>query len=506
MSYSDFQSQISRINDVLCTVNLLGWDARTMMPPGGVEARGHQVASLTTIARDMATGDALARAIDSARTELANVAPNDLRLRAVEQAATEIATLRRIPAAITTEMAGLSSRAHSAWAAARAANDFKAYAPLLKRMMAMQREVSQALGGTHPYDPMVGKFEPGMTYAQLQSLYAQLKEALVPLIQRAAAAPQPRMDFLTRAHPVPQQKAWGMLIAERMGYDTRRGRLDDTVHPFEISFTRDDVRITSRFRENWLPGGTFALWHEAGHGMYEQGGAPEFARSIFATDLVNLYAVNGASFGIHESQSRLWENRVGRSRRFWELHFSDLRDHFPTQLADVTEHEFWRAVNAVRPDCIRVEADELTYDMHIILRSEIEAGLMAGDVQVDDLPALWAEKMRDYLGVTVPDDTRGVLQDVHWSHGYLGSFPTYTIGNIMASQFYRKACQNSEIAAGLHNGNYAPLRIWLGENIYQHGRSQLPKETLRNATGEALDPAAYIADLAAKVDALTAGT
>lgn len=504
MTYATFQNHIARINDVLCAVNLMDWDSRTMMPPGGVDARGRQVATLTALARDMAAGDDLRRAMDAARSELAGAAPDDIRLRALDLAEREIATLRRIPAAIIEEMAGLTTRAHAAWAEARAANDFKGYAPLLKRMMAMQREVSQAIGGAHPYDPMVAKFEPGMTYAQLQGIYAQLKTALVPLIQRAAAAEPPRMDFLARSFPVPQQKAFGMKMAERMGYDIARGRLDDTVHPFEISFTRNDVRITSRFRDTWLPGGMFALWHEAGHGMYEQGGDPAFVRSIFTTDLVNLYAVNGASFGTHESQSRLWENRVGRARVFWDLHFADLRDHFPDQLRDVSADEFWRSVNAVRPDCIRVEADELTYDMHIILRSEIEAALMAGEMEVDALPTVWAEKMKDYLGVTVPDDTRGVLQDVHWSHGYLGSFPTYTVGNIMASQFFRKAQTIPAIASGLQTGDYAPLRDWLGDNIYRHGRSQLPQDTLRLATGEALDPTAYIADLTAKVDALTA--
>ena len=503
MSYADFQTQIARINDVLCAVNLMGWDARTMMPSGGVEARGQQVATLTTMAREMATSDALRRAIEGAKAELSGVAASDLRLRALAQAEGEIATLSRIPAAVITEMAGLTTRAHSAWAEARAANDFKAYAPLLKRIMGLQREVSQAIGGAHPYDPMVAKFEPGMTYGQLKALYAQLKSALVPLIARAAAATPPRMDFLSRGYPVPAQKAYGMKIAERMGYDVSRGRLDDTVHPFEISFTRDDVRITSRFRESWLPGGVFALWHEAGHAMYEQGGAPESVRSIFTTDLVNLYAVNGASFGIHESQSRLWENRVGRSHAFWNLHFGELRDHFPDQLHDVSADEFWRSVNAVRPGCIRVEADELTYDMHIILRSEIEAELMDGGLQVDDLPAVWAEKMKEYLGVAVPDDSQGVLQDVHWSHGYLGSFPTYTVGNIMASQFFRKAQAEPAIAAGLGAGDYTPLRDWLGDNIYRHGRSQLPQETLRLATGESLDASAYIADLTEKVDALT---
>ena len=504
MSYADFQERIARINDILCAVNLLSWDSRTVMPPGGVDARGRQIATLTTLARDMATGDDLRRAMEGARTELAKAAKDDIRLRALDHAAAEIGTLSRIPAAIIAEMAGLKTRAHAAWAEARAASDFAGYAPLLERMMAMQREISAAIGGgAHPYDPLIAMYEPGMTYGELQRIYGELKAALAPLIRRAAAAQQLRTDFLSRSYPIPAQKAFGLKIAARMGYDMARGRLDDTVHPFEISFTRDDVRITSRFRETWLPGGLFALWHEAGHGMYEQGGAPEHVRSIFATDLVNLYAVNGASFGMHESQSRLWENRVGRSRRFWELHFGELRAHFPDQLADVTAEEFWRSVNRVRPDFIRVEADELTYDMHIILRSEIEAALMAGDMGVADLPGVWAAKMRDYLGVEVPDDARGVLQDVHWSHGYVGSFPTYTLGNIMASQVFRKAGESPAVAGGLQAGDYTPLHAWLTDTIYRHGRASSPGETLLRVTGEGLHTAPYIDDLTAKVGALT---
>lgn len=504
MSYADFQGRIARINDILCAVNLLSWDSRTVMPPGGVDARGRQIATLTTLARDMATGDDLRRAMEGARNALAKAAKDDIRLRALDRAAAEIATLSRIPASIIAEMAGLKTRAHAAWAEARAANDFAGYAPLLERMMAMQREISAAIGGgAHPYDPLIALYEPGMSYGTLQRLYGELKAALVPLIGRAATAPQPRTDFLTRSYPIPAQKAFGLRIAERLGYDMTRGRLDDTVHPFEISFTRDDVRITSRFRETWLPGGIFALWHEAGHGMYEQGGAPEHVRTIFATDLVNLYAVNGASFGMHESQSRLWENRVGRSRRFWALHFADLRAHFPDQLADVTAEAFWRSVNRVRPDCIRVEADELTYDMHIILRSEIEAALMAGEMQVADLPEVWAAKMRDYLGVEVPDDTRGVLQDVHWSHGYVGSFPTYTLGNIMASQLFGKAESDPAVAGGLQAGDYGPLHSWLADTIYRHGRTFSPSEILMRVTGDGLNTGPYIADLTEKVEALT---
>lgn len=400
MTYSAFQAEIARINDILCTVNLLAWDSRTMMPPGGVDARGRQVATLSDLARDLATGDGLRRAMDGAREELAEAAEDDIRRRALTQAETEIGILSRIPARIISEMAGLKTRAHSAWVDARAANDFAGFAPLLERMMAMQREISAAIGGgDHPYDPMVGMFEPGMTLAQLRTVYDRLKTALVPLIDRARAPPQPDIDFLTRTFPIAAQKAFGLMLAERMGYDLIRGRLDHTVHPFEISFTRDDVRITSRFRETWAPSGIFALWHEAGHGMYEQGVAPEFTRTIFTTDLVNLYGVAGASFGMHESQSRMWENRVGRSERFWELHFAEFRDYFPEQLASVSARDVWRAVNRVDPGLIRVEADELTYDMHIILRTEIEAALVAGELDVADLPGAWADRTREYLGL-----------------------------------------------------------------------------------------------------------
>lgn len=494
MSYAAFQTEIGRINDLLCSVNLLSWDARTVMPPGGVDARGRQIATLTRLARDLATGDALRRAIDTARLD----APGPLALRALDLAEVEIATLTRIPAALIGELAGLKTAAHAAWAEARATNDFASYAPLLARMIAMQREIGQALG-TEPYDALIGLYEPAMTQARLAVLFGALKAALVPLIEQATAAPQPRTDFLTRSFPIAAQKAFGLKIAAKMGYDLNRGRLDDTIHPFEISFTRNDVRITSRFRENWLPGGMFALWHEAGHGMYEQGVKPAFTRSIFTTDLANLYAVGGASFGMHESQSRLWENRVGRSRAFWDLHFPDLQAHFPHQLADVTAGEFWAAVNQVRPDFIRVEADELTYDLHIILRCEIEAALMAGDLAVADLPAVWAEKMQSYLGRRVPSDSLGVLQDVHWSQGYVGSFPTYTLGNIMASQIFAVARSVPAIATGLATGDYAPLHGWLTDAIYAHGRASSPTETLARVAGSPLDTAPYIADLTRKV-------
>lgn len=504
MSFAVFETEIAKVNDILCAVNLLTWDARTMMPPGGVDARGKQIATLVEIARDLATSDKLQRAIEDARSELAGIEAGDRRKLAIEQAAEAIGTLSRIPASLVGAAAELKTVAQAAWSKARAANDFSAFAPLLERTMEIQREIAADIGyKEHPYDALVATYEPGMSWSRLRGLYGRLRDGLLPLLARAKEA-NVRLDILDRAYPVDRQRAFSSLISTRFGYDFNRGRLDDTVHPFEISFTRSDVRITGRFRETWLPGGLFAVWHEAGHGIYEQGISEAFSRSTFTTDFVNLYAVGGTSFGTHESQSRLWENRVGRSRRFWELNFGDLQKSFPDQLSDVMAEDFWRAVNAARPGFIRVEADELTYDLHIMLRSEIEAGLMAGEIRVADLPEIWRDKIKSYLGLDVPNDTLGVLQDVHWSSGMIGSFPTYTIGNIMSSQFFAAARKETAIERGLEDGDYLPLKTWLNENVHQFGRSKSASQLLVDATGEDLSINAYIDDLARKVEDLTA--
>lgn len=502
MSFAEFESEVAKVNDVLCAVNLLTWDARTMMPPGGVEARGKQIATLVGLARELATGDRMLRAIEIARRETAgDRAKGD----AVEQAASAIATLSRIPAKLVAEAAELKTVAQVAWSRARAADDFDAFAPYLERSMDLQRAIALAIGyDEHPYDALVATYEPGMTWARLRELYDGLRKPLASLLAEARQVRPIRTVILERAYPVDRQRAFSSMISARFGYDFNRGRLDDTVHPFEISFTRSDARITGRFRENWLPGGLFAVWHEAGHGMYEQGVSEQFTRSVFTTDFVNLYAVGGASFGMHESQSRLWENRVGRSRRFWELHFGELKAAFPDQLGDVSVEEFWRAVNAARPNLIRVEADELTYDFHIMLRSEIEAGLMAGEIRVSQLPDLWRDKIRSYLDLEVPSDTLGVLQDVHWSSGMVGSFPTYTIGNIMSSQLFARACSESAVEKGLEAGDYVALKSWLNENVHQYGRSKTPAEILEKATGSALSVDSYVADLKRKVAELAA--
>lgn len=502
MSFNAFEQQVAKLNDVLCAVNLLTWDSRTMMPPGGLDARSKQIATLVGIARDMATGDELQRSIEDARAELTGGDPHDARRQAVEQAAAATAVLARIPASLVSASAELKTVAQGAWSRARAEDDFAAFAPYLERTLEMQREIASAIGyREHPYDALIETYEPGMTWSRLRNLYGDLQAALLPLLERAKGA-DVRRDILERAYPVERQRAFSTAIASRFGYDLERGRLDDAVHPFEISFTRSDVRITGRFRDTWLPGGMFAVWHEAGHGMYEQGVEPSLSRSTFTTDFINLYAVGGTSFGVHESQSRLWENRVGRSRQFWDLHFPTLRAEFPEQLSDVTADEFWRAVNAAQPGLIRVEADELTYDLHIMLRSEIEAGLMAGEIGVADLRDIWRDKMKALLGLDVPSDRLGVLQDVHWSSGMVGSFPTYTLGNIMSSQFFAAALKDRSVEQGLENGNYLPLKNWLTDNVHRFGRSKSASQLLVDATGTDLSIAPYVTDLARKVDDL----
>ena len=504
-AYTDFTALVAQINDLLCAANLLIWDSRTQMPSHGAESRGHQIATLTTLAQAHFTSDTMARLLDEAEAELAGGDPDSYALRSVAAARADFAIARRIPASLISELTARKTVAQQAWSQAKADNDFAAFAPHLTQMVHLSRELAQAIGyAEHPYDAMLRQYEPGMTTARLRTLLDELKAGVLPLLGRIVAAPvQPRGDFLMRHYPAEQQRAFGLEIAQAFGYDLARGRLDVSAHPFEISFTRQDVRFTTRYQPHYLPGAIFGIFHETGHALYEQGVDPALTRSALTTDFLNLYAVGGASFGAHESQSRLWENQVGRSRAFWDHHFPRLQAEFPTQLADVNANDFHRAVNRVRPSLIRVEADEVTYNLHIMLRTEIEIGLMDGTISVDELPAVWNAKMEEYLGLTPPDDSQGVLQDIHWSSGYIGSFPTYTIGNVMAAQFFQAAhAALPDLDQTLAAGDYQPLLAWLTANIYRHGRAFSAEELLQRNTGYGLHAGPYLDYLQTKYAAL----
>ncbi|MFW5654027.1 MAG: carboxypeptidase M32 [Roseicyclus sp.] len=500
MSYADLIEVTGRVNDFLNAGSILSWDARTMMPRAGAETRSRQLATLAVAARDLLCSDETRRALEGAEREVAGRDAEAPEVRIVAAVREAIDYHERIPAALLRRRTELGAATHHVWSEARATADFSLFAPALTRMVEINREMAEAIGyDDHPYDALMYRFEPGTTTKELHALFARLRAAMLPLVRQIAEAGQPRSDFLYRTYPVDAQMAFALKMAERIGYDTTRGRLDTTVHPFEISFTRNDVRITTRVDPEYMPMSLFGALHEAGHAMYEQGVDPAYTRTPMATDLVGLYAVGGVSFGAHESQSRLWENHVGRSRAFWRNHFAEMQAAYPGTLDDVTAEEFYRAVNRCRPSLIRVEADELTYDFHIMVRVELESRLVDGSLAVSDLPEAWNATMKDYLGVDVPDDAKGVLQDVHWSSGQIGTFCNYTIGNIMAAQLFQAAGEaDPGIGAALEAADYEPLRAWLTDNVTRHGRRFTRDELLRKATGRPLDPEPYLRHLAAK--------
>jgi carboxypeptidase Taq len=500
-AYTNFQHHIAEINDLCCVINLLTWDGRTQMPPGGAAARGSQLATVTRLAQERFVSDETGRVIAAAEDEVAGDPPDSYRVRAVYQAREAYDLARRVPIELMTAIAELKTISQQTWAAAKAASDFPRFAPYLEKMLDLQRQMADAIGySEHPYDALLLRYEPGMTAARLKSLFAALRAGLLPLLQHIGdRGDAGRADFLDRDYGEDAQRAFALEIAAKFGYDLNRGRLDRSAHPFEISFTRDDVRITTRYNRRYMPAAVFGTLHEAGHAMYEQGVDPALTRSALTTDLLDLYAVGGASYGAHESQSRLWENLVGRSRGFWRLHFPRLQEFFGDQLADVDAETFYRAVNRVRPSLIRVEADELTYNFHIMLRVEIEMALIEGSLRVADLPEAWNAAMQKYLGLTPPDDARGALQDIHWSSGLFGSFCTYTVGNVMSAQFFAAAqAALPSLADALAAGDYAPLLGWLTDNIYRHGRAFSPDELLQRATGSSLTVEPYLAYLREK--------
>ncbi|WP_108482374.1 carboxypeptidase M32 [Oceaniglobus ichthyenteri] len=486
---NDLTARIGRLNDILCTVNTLNWDARTQMPTGGAATRGHQIATLLGIARDMI--------LDPGMQDAVQAAGDDPAAQAVQQAIDHHA---RLPAALLREQAEQATVASAAWAKARETGDFALFRPHLEKVVDLARQSAQALGyDGHPYDPMVQIYEPGETAASLSAFFDELRAGILPVLDVARGRDKPRTDFLYRDFAPELQHRFAADTARALGYDFNRGRLDTAVHPFEVSFTRNDVRITSRWPKNYLPMSIFGSIHEVGHALYEQGVSPDHDRGAFATDMIGLYAVGGTSFGMHESQSRLLENHVGRTAAFWNVHFPRLRDTFPDQLRDVSAEEFIAAVNRVEPGPIRVESDELTYDLHIMLRVKIEMALMDGSLSVADIPHVWREAMQADLGVSVENDAQGCLQDVHWSVGYIGSFPTYTIGNATAAQLMQHFdAAKPDVRAALNRADTAPLRAALGDAVWRHGRSKTRAQILGDLGLRVGDTGPYVDYLSGK--------
>jgi carboxypeptidase Taq len=475
--------RLGELSDLRHAGQLMSWDQQVMMPAEGGGARGEALGTISRLYHERLVADELGALLDAARDT------EPLIVRAVRR---DHEVARRVPSELTAEISRAGSDGYAAWLQARGSNDFADFEPALRRNIELARRYADCFpDAEHPYDPLLDRYEPGMTAAQVATLFRRLREGLVPLLSEIAL--KPARQALSGDFPVAGQREIGLEIVQAMGFHRSAWRLDDAVHPFASSPAPSDVRVTSRFDDHSLMG-LFALMHEVGHGLYESGVDPALGRTTLDT---------GVSLGVHESQSRLWENLVGRSPPFWSYWLPRLRDRFPLSLRDIELDAFIRAINVVRPTLIRVDADEVTYSLHVILRFELELALIDGSLDPADLPAAWAAKMRQFLGVDVPDDLHGVLQDIHWSEGIIGYFPTYAIGNVLAAQLWVAARDDlPDLDADLRRGELGALRLWLREKIHRHGRLLTPPELIEQAVGGPLDPAPLLDHLRAKYGAL----
>ena len=475
---------------------VLGWDERTYMPPQAGEYRAEQLTWLAATSHQRRTMPQLGEWLDICED-------SDLVEDVHGETATVIRQLRRdyqkrvkLPQSLVEELVRATVLGQQAWVQARQADDFASFVPVLTTIIDLKRQQAEAIGYEEsPYDALLDDYEPGETTANVERVLSSLREDLVPLVAAIAeSGRQPAVEVLSRDYPVAQQEQLGKQVAARLGFDFRRGRLDVTHHPFCSGMGPFDCRITTRYDENFFPMAFFGILHEAGHGIYDQG---------LRTDFYGLPPGEFISLGIHESQSRLWENQVGRSRAFWQHMFPALQQTFTTALQDVTLDQFYFAINEIRPSLIRVEADEATYNLHIIIRFELEQALIQGDLQVVDLPSAWRDKYREFLGIEPPNDADGVLQDIHWSAGLIGYFPTYSLGNLYAAQFYARAEEElGDLETLVAEGQFAPLKDWLQEKIHQPGQCFGANELVERVTGQQLSHQPLLTYLRAKLEPL----
>lgn len=490
-AHRELRERLAQVADLGRVIRVLGWDQQVLMPRGGAAPRAQQLATMQRVIHERFTDDRVGELLEELRPWEESLDPDSLdacQLRVVRH---DYEKARRVPADLAAELAQAASEGHEVWLEARATSDFASFLPALRRNLELKHRYIACFDAVEePYDVLLDDYEQGAKAAEVRRVFDRLKEALVPLIA-AVGERSGAVDGAPLAGPFPieRQQAFVRSILERFGFDEGAWRLDLTAHPFATLSGITDIRITTRYAEDSLTG-LFAGMHEFGHGLYEAGSPGELDRTLLS---------GGVSLGLHESQSRLWENLVGRSRPFWQRFYPALREAFPEALGGVDVEAFWRAVNRVEPSLIRVEADEVTYGLHVILRFELEQEMLAGTVALDDLPEVWNERMRSYLGVEVPDDAHGVLQDVHWSNGIIGYFPTYALGSVMSVQIWERLRQDIPgLDEQIGDGEFTALREWLREHLHHLGRRYTPEETLRRVVGGPLDPEPYLAYLHAK--------
>lgn len=495
---AELRRRLLEISDLNAAGAVLGWDQATYMPKGGASARARQGATLSRLAHEKFTDPAMGRLLDDLAGYAEKLADDADDARIVRVARRDYEKAIKVPAEFVAQWTELGSASYDAWTRTRPANDFAAMRPYLEKVLDFSRRYAEYLGPSeHIADPLIDNLDEGMTVASVRALFTQLRAELVPMVRAIAEQPVADDACLRRNFPEAEQLEFGKLAIRRFGYDFERGRLDKTHHPFCTKFAAGDVRITTRVKENNLGEALFSTLHEAGHALYEQGVEPKYEGTGLGS---------GTSMGVHESQSRLWENVVGRSRGFWQHFYPLLRDAFPGQLGNVPLQTFYRAINKVERSLIRTDADEVTYNLHVMLRFDLELELLEGRLKVRDLPEAWRARFKADFGITPPDDRDGCLQDVHWYAGTVGgAFQSYTIGNILSAQFYAAALKAyPQIPDEISKGEFATLHGWLKERLYRHGRKYGPDEIVRRATGKGMSIAPYVAYLRGKYGELYA--
>jgi carboxypeptidase Taq len=491
--YQQLRDHLGQLWDLVKLGSLGAWDQQTMMPPPGAAVRAHQLATVSKLVHDLLVSDELGTLLEELRPYEESLDYDSHEASLIRVTRRDREKELRVPGELREEQTRSAAEAYPVWVEARRTSNFELFRPHLERNVELRRRYTECFEVEEPYDALLDDFERGMKTAEVRAVFERLKEGLVPLIAEASA--QEIDDSFLRGHfPVAAQQELEQVLLGRFGFRQGSWRIDPTEHPFASSLGTSDIRMTTRYPDDELSG-VFATMHEGGHALYEHNVDPALERTPLC---------RGASLALHESQSRMFENLIGRSLAFWRWGYPHAQRLFP-QLAAVRLEDFHRAINKVQPSLIRIEADEATYSLHIILRFEVEQELIAGAIDLHTLPAVWNERMGEYLGVEVPDDAHGVLQDVHWSRGTLGYFPTYALGNVISVQIWEKVLEEvPDLDERLEQAELAPLCDWLRERLWRHGRKFTPQETLERLVGGGLDPEPYLRYLDSKLGALAA--
>ncbi len=488
----DLKTRLLEVNDLNSAAAVLSWDQTTYMPPGSAAARGRQLATLSRLAHEKFIDPEIGRLLDDLRPFEESLPPDSDDASLIRVTRHDYEKAIKVPAAFVAQLNEHGAQSYQAWTEARPANDFAKVQPYLETTLDLSRQLANFFPGyQHIIDPLIDYADQGMTASTVSALFGELRQQLVPIVQAITSQPAADDSCLRQTFPEDQQLAFTIEVIRQLGYDFKRGRQDKSAHPYTTKFSLGDVRITTRVNVNDLGDALFSSIHEAGHAMYEQG---------IRMDLDGTPLAGGTSSGVHESQSRLWENLVGRSRDFWQSFYPRIQAVFPDQLKSIAFDTFYRAINKVQRSLIRTDADEVTYNLHVMIRFDLEMALLEGRLAVHDLPEAWHARYRSDLGITAPDDRDGVLQDVHWYGGPIGgSFQGYTLGNIMGAQIFEVALRaHPEIPNEIAQGNFGTLRGWLTQQLYQHGRKFTAPDLIQHATGQPLSIAPYIRHLRSK--------